>query len=158
MASKNLIEVFDHSDVKFTEECTFLVLSLNSINFSSLYHHRINISSMYLRHKYGSNSDTLIISSSSSPINKMLYGSANLVQISVSCFCISIFFSNVKTASANPVMVSVETYFSFRYSSSFLNASRFSLYSMFGCNPTNSIVHKTMSSGNVGREPFLRNR
>ena len=87
----------------------------------------------------------------------MLYGGANFVPIAVPRFCLSVFFPNVNTlffntTSAKPIMVSVEAYVSFRVSSLFLNAGRPSLYGMFGYNPTTSIVHKIMSSGNFERE------
>ena len=85
--------------------------------------------SRYLHRKYGLYSDSFIISSSSSDINKMLYRVASLVPIAVPRFCLSIIFSNVNmlifnTASAKSIMVSVETYFSFRVSSRFLNADK----------------------------------
>ena len=122
-----------------------------------------NMSSMYLHHKYSLYSDSFIISSSSSAINKMLYGGANFVPIAVPRFCLSVFFPNVNmlffnTTSAKSITVSVETYFYFRVSSLFLNADRPSSCGMFGYNPTTSIVHKIMSSGNFGRErSFFRN-
>ena len=70
---------------------------------------------MYLHHQYGLYSDSFIISSSSSAINKILYGGASLVPTAVPRFCLSVFFPNVNilffnTASAKSIMVSVETY------------------------------------------------
>ena len=50
------------------------------------------------------------------------------------------------------MMVSAETHFPFRVSSRFLNADKPSSCGMFGYNPTRSIVHKIMPSGNFGRE------
>ena len=119
--------------------------------------------SRYLHRKYGLYSDSFIISSSSSDINKMLYRVASLVPIAVPRFCLSIIFSNVNmlifnTASAKSIMVSVETYFSFQLSSRFLNADRPSSCGMFAYNPTTSIVHRIMRSGNFGTErSFFRN-
>ena len=119
--------------------------------------------SRYLHRKYGLYSDSFIISSSSSDINKMLYRVASLVPIAVPRFCLSIIFSNVNmlifnTASAKSIMVSVEAYFSFQLSSHFLNGDRPSSCGMFGYNPATSIVHKIMRSGNFGRErSFFRN-
>ena len=77
-----------------------------------------NMSSMYLDHKYDLHSDSF---------NKMLYGGANFVPIPVPHFCLRVFFPNVNTlffntTSAKSIMVSVETYFSFRVWSQFLNA------------------------------------
>ena len=74
---------------------------------------------MYLHHKYGLCSDSFIISCSSSAINEVLYGGASSLPITVSRFCLSVLFSNVKilflnTTFAKPIMVSVERYFSFR--------------------------------------------
>ena len=118
---------------------------------------------MYLHHKYGLYSDSFIISSSSSAINKMLYGGASLVPIAVPRFCLSVFFPNVdmlffNTTSAKSILVSVETYFSFQLSIRFLNTDRPSSCGMFGYNPTTSIVHKIMPSGNFDRErSFFRN-
>ena len=59
----------------------------------------------------------------------MLYGGANFVPIAVPRFCLCVFFPNVNmlffnTTSAKSIMVSVETYFSFRVSSLFLNVDR----------------------------------
>ena len=128
---------------------------------------------MYLHHKYG-------LYSSSSAINNMLCRGPNFVPIAVPGFYLSFFFLNVNmlffnATSAKFIMVSVETYFSFRVSSLFLNADRPSPCSMFGYNPTTSIVHKIkpsgngynpttsivhkiMPSGNLGREQsFFRN-
>ena len=53
--------------------------------------------------------DYFIIFSSSSAINKMLYGGANFVPIAVTRFCLSVFFPNVifNTTSAKSIMVSV---------------------------------------------------
>ena len=56
------------------------------------------------------------------------------------------------------MMVSVETDFSFQVSSRFLNVDKRSSCGMFEYNPTTSIVHKIMASGNFGRElSFFRN-
>ena len=121
------------------------------------------MSSRYLHRKYVLYSDYFIIFSSSFDINKILYRGASLVPIAVPRFCLSIFFPNVNmlifnTTSAKSIMVSVETYFSFRVSSRFLNADKPSSCGMFGYNPTTSIVHKIMPSGNFGREQsFFRN-
>ena len=73
---------------------------------------------MYLPHKHGLYSNSSIISSSSSTINKMLYGGASFVPIAVPRFCFSVFFPNVNmllfnTTSAKSIMVSVDPYFSF---------------------------------------------
>ena len=93
----------------------------------------------------------------------MLHGGAEFVPIAVPRFCLSVFFPNVNmlffnTTSAKSIMVSVETYFSFRVSSHFLKADTPSSYDRFGYNPRTSIVHKIMSSGNFGRErSFFRN-
>ena len=97
--------------------------------------------SIYHHHKYGLYSDSFIISSSSSVINKMLYGGADFVPTAVPCFCLIIFFLNVNmlffnTTSAKFVMVSDKTNFSFRVSSRFLNADKPSSCSMFGYNHT----------------------
>ena len=60
--------------------------------------------------------------------------------------------------SAKSIVVSVETHFSFGVSSLFLNADRPSPCGMFRYNPTTSIVHKIMPSGNFVREQsFFRN-
>ena len=104
---------------------------------------------MYLHHKCGLHSDSFIISSSSSAINEMLYGGGSLIPVAVLRFCLSVFFPNVNmlfynTTSAKSIMVSVETYFSFRLSSHFLNAYRPSSCGMVGYNPTTSIVRKMM--------------
>ena len=160
MTSKKLIEVCDHLAVNFMEGCTLLILSIKNFN---LFSHEKIMSSLYLHQKYGLYSDSFIIYSSSSAINKMLYRGANLVPIAVPRFCLSIFFPNVNmlifnTTSAKSIMVSVETYFSFQLSSRFLNAGRPSSCSMFAYNPTTSIVHRIMRSGNFGRERiFFRN-
>ena len=65
------------------------------------------------------------------------------------------------TTSAKSTMVSVETFFSFRVSSRFLNEDKpphSDKSSSFGYNPTISIVHKIMSSGKCRRERnFFRN-
>ena len=124
--------------------CTLLILSIKKIN---LFSHKKIMSSMYLHGKYGLYSDSFIISPSSSSINKML----------------SIFFPNVNmlifnTTFAKSIMVSVETYFSFQLSSRFSNADRPSSCGMFAYNPTISIVHRIMRSGNFGRErSFFKN-
>ena len=126
--------------------CTLLILSIKNFN---LFSHKEIMSSMYLHRKCGLYSDSFIISSSSSAINKMLYRGANFVPIAVLCFCLSIFFPNVNmlifnTTSAKSIMVSVETYFSFQLSSHFFNAERPSSCSMFAYNPTTSIEHRLM--------------
>ena len=93
----------------------------------------------------------------------MLYGGANFVLIAASRFRLSVFFPNVNmlffnTTSAISIIVSVEAHFSFRVSSHFLNEDKPSSCGMFGYNPTTSIVHKIMPSGNFGRErSFFRN-
>ena len=46
-------------------------------------------------------------------------------------------------------MVSVETYFSFRGLTCFLDADRPSSDNMFGYNPETYLVHKIMPSGNL---------
>ena len=125
------------------------------------------MSSSYLHHKYGLYSDSFIISSARSVINKMLYGSANLVPIAVPCFNSSVFFTNVsvlffKTTFAKSITVSFEIYFLFRFSSHFVNADILFMQTcscgMFGYNPRASIVHKLMPSFNFGRErSFFRN-
>ena len=56
------------------------------------------------------------------------------------------------TTSAKSIMVTVETYFSFRVLSRFLNADKLSSCGIFGYNPTTSIVHKIMPLGNFERE------
>ena len=162
MTSRKLMEVFDHSVVNFMVGCALLILSINDLNLFSPCSHQKNMSSMYLLHKYGLHSDSFIITSSSSAINKMVYGGANFVPIAVPRFCLSVFFPNVNmlffnTTSSQSIMVSVETYFSFRISSLFLNADRPSSCGMFGYNPTTSIVHKIMSPGNFRRHgAFLK--
>ena len=118
MTSKKLIEVFDHSTVNFMVGCTLLILSTNDIHLFSPCSHKQNMSSMHLHHKYGLYSGSFIISSSTSDINKMLYGGPNLVPIAVTRFCLSVFFPNVNmiffnTTSAKSIMVSVETDFLF---------------------------------------------
>ena len=121
------------------------------------------MSSLYCHHKYGLYSDSFIISSSRSAINKMLYGGTNFVSIAVPRFCLNVFFPNVNmllfsTTSAKSIMVPFETYFSFQVSSCFLNEDKPSPCGMFRYNPTTSIVHKIMPSSNFGRERnFLRN-
>ena len=117
VTSKKLIEVCDHLAVNFMEGCTLLILSIKNFN---LFSYEKIMSSLYLHQKHGLYSDSSIISSSSSAINKMLYRGANLVPIAVPRFCLSIFFSNVNmlifnTTSAKSIMVSVETYFLFSF-------------------------------------------
>ena len=65
---------------------TLLILSIYSFNLLSPCSLQKNMSSMHFHHKYGLHSDSYIISSSSSAINKMLYESANLVPIAVPIF------------------------------------------------------------------------
>ena len=160
MTSKKLIKAFHRFAVNFMVGCTLLILSIKNFN---LFSHKKIMSSMYLHRKCGLYSDSFIISSSSSAINKMLYRGANLVPIAVPRFCLSIFFPNVNmlifvTTSAKSIMVSVDTYFSSQLSSRFLNAGRPSSCSMFAHNPTTSTVHRIMRSGNFGREHnFFRN-
>ena len=50
---------------------------------------------MSLHHKYDLYSDSFIIASSSSAINKILYGGASLVPMAVPRFCLSVFFPNI---------------------------------------------------------------
>ena len=163
VTSKKLIEVFDHSAVSLMVGCTLLILSVNEFNLFSPCFHKKNISSMFRHDKYGLYSDYFVISSFSSAIKKMPYGGAKFLPIAVPCFYLSVFFPNENmlffyTTSAKPVMVSIETYFLFRVSSCFLNADKPSSCGIFGYNPTTSIVHKIMPSGNFGRErSFLRN-
>ena len=118
MTSKKLIEVFDHSAVNLMVGCALLILSINNLSLSSPCSLKKNMSSLYRHHKYGLYLDSFIISSSSSNINKMLYGGVNFVPIAVPRFCLSVFFPNVNmlflnTTSAKSIMVSVKTYFSF---------------------------------------------
>ena len=160
MTSKKLIKAFHRFAVNFMVGCTLLILSIKNFN---LFSHKKFMSSMYLHRKHCFYSDSFIICSSSSAINKMLYRVANLVPIAVPRFCLSSFFPNVNmlifvTTSAKSIMVSVDTYFSFQLSNRFLNAGRPSSCSMFAHNPTTSIVHRIMRSGNFGRERiFFRN-
>ena len=84
--SKKLIEVFDHSSVTFMVGCTLSILSMNDVNLSSPCSHKKNMLSVYHHHKYGLYSDSYIIPSSCSAINKMLYGGASLVPIAVPVF------------------------------------------------------------------------
>ena len=163
VTSKKLIEVFNHSVLNFMVGCTLLILSINDFNLFSPCSHKKNMSSIYLHHKYGLYSDSSTISSSSSAINKMLYRGAYFVPVAIPRFCLSVIFPNVNmlffnTTSAKSIIVSIETYFSFRVSNLFLNADRPSPCDMFGYNPTTSIVPKIMPSGNFGRErSFFRN-
>ena len=158
MTSKKLTEVLDHSAVNFMVGCTLLILSIK--NFNSFSHKKI-MPSRYFHRKYGLYLDSFIISSSSSDITKC-YAEVPIA-IAVPHFCLSIFFPKVNmlafnTTSATSVMVPVETYSSFQLSSRFLNADRPSSCGMFEYNPTTSIVHKIMGSGNFGRErSFFRN-
>ena len=158
-----MIEVFDNSAVNFMVGSTLLILWINYCNLLSPCPHKKNMSSINLHHIYGLYSDSFIISSSSSTINKMLCAGANYVPIAVPHFCLSVFYQNLNilfliTTSAKSIIVSVETYFSFQVSSLFLNADRPFSYGMFGYNPTTSIVYKIMPSGNFGREwSFSRN-
>ena len=141
----------------------FSILSINNFNLFSPCSHKKHMSSMYRHHRYGLYFDCFMTCSSSSFINKMLYRGAKFVAIAVPHFCLSVFFLNVKmlyfnTTAAKSIMVSVETYFSFWVSSHFRQADKPSSCGMFGYNPTTSIVHKIMPSGNFGRErSFLRN-
>ena len=163
VTSKKLIKVFHHSAVNFLVGWPLLILSINYLQnylFSPCSHEK-NMPSSYLHHKYGLCSDSFIISCSRSVINKMLYGCADLVPIAVPCFNSSLFFPNVSvlffnTTFAKSITVSVEIYFSFRFSSHF--ADRPCSCRMSGYNPRASIVHKIMSSGNFRREQsFFRN-
>ena len=125
MTSKKLIEIFDHSAVNFMVGCALLILSINDFDLFSPYSHQKNMSSMYLHHKYGLYSDSFIISSSSSAINKMLYGGANFVPIAVPRFCLSVFFPNVNmlffnTTSAKSIMVLLRHIFLFGFQVFFL--------------------------------------
>ena len=143
--------------------CTLLILSRKDFNLFPPCFHKKNMSSIYRHHIRFIFRFFYIIFSSSSAINKMLYGGTNFVPIAVRRFCLSIFFPNVNMlfvniTSAKSIMVSVQTYFSFRVSSCFLNVDKPSTCGMFGYNPTSSIVHKIMPSGNFGREQsFFRN-
>ena len=97
--------------------------------------------SIYHHHNYGLYSDSFIVSSSSSAINKMLYGGANFVPTAVPCFCLIIFFLNVNmlffnTTSAESVTVSDKINLSFLISSRFLNEDKPSSRSVFGYNHT----------------------
>ena len=92
VTSKNLIEVFDFSAVNLMLGCTLLILSINDFNLFSPCSHKKNISSMYLHYRYCLYSDSFVIFSSISAINKMLYRGANLVPIAVPHFCLSVFF------------------------------------------------------------------
>ena len=116
MASKKLIEVFDQSTVNLMGGWALLILSINDFNSFSPCSHQKNMSSMYLHHKYGLNSNFFIFSSSSFAIYKMLYGGANFLPITVSRLYSSVFFPNVNmlffnTTSDKSIMVSVVTYF-----------------------------------------------
>ena len=110
VTSKKLIEVFDHSAVNFMVGCALLILSINDFNLFSPCSHKKNKSSMYLHHKYRLYSDSFIISSSSSAINKMLYGGANFVPIAVPSFCLSVFFPNVNMLFFNTTSANEELY------------------------------------------------
>ena len=95
LTSKKLIEVFDFSAVNLMLGCTLLILSINDFNLFSPCSHKKNILSMYLHYRYCLYSDSFVIFSSISAINKMLYRGANLVPIAVPHFCLSVFFLNV---------------------------------------------------------------
>ena len=95
LTSKKLIEVFDFSAVNLMLGCTLLILSINDFNLFSPCSHKKNILSMYLHYRYCLYSDSFVIFSSISAINKMLYRGANLVPIAVPYFCLSVFFLNV---------------------------------------------------------------
>ena len=83
MTSKKLIEVFDYSALNFMVGCTSLILLVKTFN---LFSHKKIISSRYLYRKYRLYSDSFIIFSSSSDINKMLYRGPSLVPIAVPRF------------------------------------------------------------------------
>ena len=76
-------------------EYTLLILSIKYFTLFPPVSHKKNMSSMYLHHKYGLNSDSFIISSASFAINKMLNRGANLVPITVPPFLLKCFFPNV---------------------------------------------------------------
>ena len=108
----------------------------------------------------GLKSASLRISSSSSAINRILYGGANFVPIAVPLFCLKIFLLNLKilffsTTSARSQSVSVEIYFSFQLSNLFLRADRPSSCGILGYNPKTSPVHKMISLGDFGKERSL---
>ena len=82
VTSKKLIEVFDHSAVNFMVLCTLLILSINYL----IYSHHVPVRKICRQCTSTINtvySDSFIICSFSSAINKMLYGGANLVPITV---------------------------------------------------------------------------
>ena len=113
---------------------------------------------MFLHHKYGLHLDSFIIFSSSSAIRRCNFGTNNSPSILLKCLSSQCKYVIFNTTSTKSIMVSVEKYFSFRLLSHFLNADRPSSCDMFGYNPTTSIVHKIIPSGNFGRErSFFRN-
>ena len=135
--------------------CTLLILSINDFNLFLPCSHRKNLSTMYLHHKYVLHTDSFNNSSSSSSINKILYGGAKLLPITEHRFCLNVFFPNVnmvffKTISAKSKIVLLELYFSFQLLSRFLNLDRPSPCHMFGYNTKPSIVHKTVYKDNFG--------
>ena len=72
---------------------TLLILSIKYFTLFPPASHKKNMSSMYLHHKCGLNSDSFMISSASFSINKMLYRGADWVPITESpLFCLSAFF------------------------------------------------------------------
>ena len=66
--------------------CTLLILPIKYFTLFPPASDKKNMSSMYLHHKYGLNSDSFIISSASFAINKMLYRGADLVPITFPLF------------------------------------------------------------------------
>ena len=93
VTSKKLIEVFDHTVVNLMVVRTLLTLSINNFNLFSPGSHKKNMSSMYHYHECGLYSDSFIISSSSSAVNKMLYGDANFAPIAVPRFNLIVFLT-----------------------------------------------------------------
>ena len=89
-----------------------IIFSMNIFLYLSCSHEE-NMSSLYLHYNYSLYSDSFIISSSSSAINKMLYGGVIFVLYYLFPKCNDIIFST----SDRSIMVSVKTYFSFRLSS-----------------------------------------
>ena len=83
---------FDHTAKNFIVRCNLLILPINDFTLFLPASRHKNMSSMYLHHKYGLNSDFFTVSLSSSAMNKMLYGGAILVPITVPRFYLSIFF------------------------------------------------------------------
>ena len=91
VTSKKLIEVFDFSAVNLMLGCTLLILSINDFNLFSPCSHKKNMLSMYLHYRYCLYSDSFVIFSPISAINKMLYRGANFIPRAVPHFCLSVF-------------------------------------------------------------------